>query len=145
MGQLGQTAQLAAYDIDIHNRSAKQPRRFRWPNPHVIYFAPGLQGTRITVEPKGALSFTNCSPNCVAGATELILFNNVGGGTPESRLSSRKTRPTHTRRHRWKLNRCFWNQFFCTTTTGSHVMLFPCSSIHVRKQVIHVMCRARCA
>ena len=43
-----------------------------------IYFAPGLQNTTITVEPKGALFFDNCSPNCIAGATELILFNKVG-------------------------------------------------------------------
>ena len=43
-----------------------------------IYFAPGLQDTIITVEPKGAVDFDNCSPNCIPGATELILFNNVG-------------------------------------------------------------------
>ena len=43
-----------------------------------IYFAPGLQDTTITVEPKGAVDFNDCSPDCIPGATELILFNNVG-------------------------------------------------------------------
>jgi endoglycosylceramidase len=42
-----------------------------------IYFAPGLQNTTVTVEPKGAVDFNDCSPDCVPDAREIILFNNV--------------------------------------------------------------------
>ena len=43
-----------------------------------MYFAPGLQDATVTVEPTGAVDVAGaCGKDCVPGAHEIILFNNV--------------------------------------------------------------------